>query len=150
MVEAFRFALWVASAIAVMGVAARPRNRTPWALLAGVVLCKALDHYGVEFNFLFWWLIDVLVISIIVPIDAGFNIRRAVRHMSRADMSIVLLFPVAWLVYLTPDPWRFYGSTAVVIAQLLLTFPFARFYVRAKENFKNRDDWTNLDLRVAA
>ncbi len=149
MADAFNAALWVAIAFAVCGLFAHPKNRTVWALLAGIAVSKTLDWRGFEFDRSAWMMLDLLVIAAIVPYKWGDRIMTAWGRMSKVDMSIVLLFPLAWMVYLTPDPWRYYGSVSVVIAQLLLTFPWRRFYARFKRNMANRDEWTNFDPMVS-
>lgn len=116
-----------------------PRNRTAWALLASVALCLTLDWRGVEFDAAFWWLIDVLVIAVIYR-----------RGMPRADWIILALFPVAWAAYFLPNPWRYEIALAVVIAQLLLTVPYAAFWGRLKRMPKLPDRWSDFDLMVSA
>lgn len=112
MVEA---AFWLAVACAVTGVLAG--NRTAVVLLASALLCVGLDQAEVAFNFLFWLLIDCVVILAIIR-----------RGMSYADVAVIALFAPAWVFYLLPDPLRFYGSVVVVIAQLVLTFPAVRLW----------------------
>ena len=80
--------------------------------LASVGLCFAFDHFGVPFNFVVWMLIDLAVVAVII--------RPA---MTAADCIVIALFIPAWCFYLLPAETRFAGSFAVVVAQLVLTFP---------------------------
>lgn len=150
MADAFEIALWVAIAIAACGAVARPQNRTAWALVASAVLSLALDWRGVEFNFLFWWLIDVLVLAVFVPLEPRFNLWRAFLRMGWTDRFVAAFFPVAWLAYLLPDPWRYYATTAIVVVQLLLTLPYAELRARLKRACRTPDKWNEFDLRVMA
>jgi hypothetical protein len=122
MVEA---AFWLAVACAVVGAFAG--NRTAVVLLASVLLCIGLDQAEVAFNFLFWVLIDCVVILAIVR-----------RGMTYADVAVIALFAPAWVFYLLPDPMRFYGSMAVVIGQLVLTFPAVRLWASLKAYLPSR------------
>jgi hypothetical protein len=101
---------WLSVACAACG--ALTRNRTAWVLLASVAFCLGLDAAEVKFHFVFWMLIDtVVVLAIIHP------------KMTRTDCVILALFIPAWCFYLMPDEARFWGTFVVVVAQLTLTFP---------------------------
>ena len=139
---------WLAVACAVLG--AVTRSRTAMALLGSVAACLVMDYAQVPFDFVTWVLIDLLVIAIIIPYEFGDSVKTVIRRMSKNDIWVVLLFPVAWVAYLTYDPWRYYGSMLVVISQLFLMFPCGSLYTRFRENFKNRDEWTCIDPMVAA
>jgi hypothetical protein len=101
---------WLAVACGV--VSASTGNRTAWALLASVGLCFAFDHFGVPFNFVVWMLIDLAVVAVIIR-----------PTMTAVDCIVIALFIPAWCFYLLPAETRFAGSFAVVVAQLVLTFP---------------------------
>lgn len=87
-------------------------NRTAFALLASVFTSWLLQspHWQV------WFGIDLMVLSAILR-----------RNMGAADKLICLLFPVAWVSYCLPEWDRYNGSAAVVVLQLLLTFPVRKF-----------------------
>lgn len=110
MIEA---AFWLAVVCAVAG--ALTGNRTAWALLASVGLCFALEQAQVAFHLCLWVLIDLGIIAAIIR-----------PSMTNTDVLIVALFIPAWVFYLAPDPARFIGSSAVVVAQLALCFPAKR------------------------
>lgn len=123
-------AFWLSAACAVAG--ALCGNRTSSLLLASAALCVALDELGVAFHFIFWLLIDLVVIrGIIRP------------QMTNADVVILALFIPAWVFYLLPDPPRYTGTMIVVCAQLILTFPFERARAattRLVSDLKKNDD----------
>jgi len=106
-------ALWLAVACAFAGAFAG--NRTAVVLLASLMLCMGLDEAGIQFNFLFWLLIDVAVIGAIIRPDMRFR-----------DCAVLVLFLPAWSFYLADENTRYIGGSVVVILQLMLTFPIVR------------------------
>lgn len=143
MIEA---ALWIAIAAAVCGALAR--NRVAWVLLPSVAYCLYLDWAGAAFNPLRWLVLDVSAMALIAWVTLS--------NMTYANCAIFGLFFVGWTAYMLPDPYRYIGSTAVTILQLLLTFPLGksgqmmrRLFSRWKANFRFRDEWTNLESREA-
>lgn len=129
-------AFWIAVACGVLG--AVTGNRTAWILLASVGLCLALDRYQVPFNFVLWLLIDLVVILAILRPD-----------LTKADCVVLALFVPAWVFYLMPPDTRFTGSFAVVVAQLLLTFPAEAMRKGVKRFYHGRDH-DHFDQMVAA
>jgi hypothetical protein len=127
---------WIAVACGVAG--ALTGNRTAWALLASVAMCLALDSARIEFNFVVWMLIDLAVIFVIVR-----------PGMTYSDVVILALFIPAWAFYVMPDPARFWGSFAVVVAQLLLCAPVASVSARARRWWADARDTDHTDLRMA-
>jgi hypothetical protein len=103
-------AIWLAASFAV--VAAASGDRAARALLASFALCVVLETAGVQFNFIFWLMIDIAV--------AMATIHRA---MTFRDVYLIALFIPAWGFYLTPDEARYVGVSLILIAQFLLTFP---------------------------
>lgn len=103
--------LWLAVSIAC--VSAFMGNRTAWALLAGVSFSRVMD--AMPFNPLEWVAVDALMLAAIIR-----------RNMTMADMMICCLFVMAWAFYMLPDPMRHDGTTIIVIAQMLLTFPLLK------------------------
>jgi hypothetical protein len=121
-------------------VAALSGNRTAWPLLASAAFSYGLDMAGVSFDWIWWLLIDFAVIAaIILPLAA---------RPSKADIAILALFLPAWGFYAAPDPWRFWGATSVVIAQLLLTFPAANAWRRIKQVNSDFNPWDHFNLRA--
>jgi hypothetical protein len=111
-VASFLLALAIAAGL-VAGICFN--NRTAWPLLGSVVLCLYLRERVVPFDPLLWFLIDL---------EAALFIIR--RNMPVRDYIIIGLFVPAWVSYALPDPWRNWGSSAVVITQLLLTVPLRK------------------------
>lgn len=125
------------------GVAAFKGNRTAWFLLASAAFTSALGLWGIGYNAFLWLLIDLAVIT-------GIALSQ---KMTRCDMIIIALFVPAWVAYAVDDLTAYYVASAVVSGQLFLTFPpeYARRALkRAKETFRFRDEWTNLDPKVTA
>ena len=143
MAEALKITLWAAVALAFLGAwhrvperrLPRPRNRTAWVMLASVSLCLALDAAGVQFLFIVWMMFDALVVLAIIR-----------RSMTTTDCAIIALFIPAWVFYLAPDPWRYYGAATVTIAQLLLTLPVSEAWKIIGRPSKPDDDGPNFDL----
>jgi hypothetical protein len=48
------------------------------------------------------------------------------RRPLKLEWIIGLLFVPAFVSYVLPDPWRYWGSSCVVITQLLLTIPLTK------------------------
>lgn len=131
-------AMWLASGIGLAALVAG--NRTAAPLLASFLLASALCWAGVPFNFFFWLVIDVAVILVI-----------ARPEMTRADIWIVLLFAPAWALYLMPEsPWMWWGTGAVVIAQFMLTVPYARLAAAVKARWRRRRAPRRRDLLCEA
>jgi hypothetical protein len=130
-------------ALGCAAVSALAGNRTAWILLASVAFCLGLDWAGAPFNVVRWLIFDTIAMSLIL----------ALSKLDRTDWAILALFFAGWAAYGLPDPYRYTGSMAVTILQLLLTFPrreaFSRLVARWKANFQHRDEWTNLESRGA-
>jgi hypothetical protein len=90
-------------------------NRTAWPLLGSLFFCLGLREWQAPFEFWFWFQIDLLAMLFILR-----------RNMPYRDWIILGLFGLAWVSYLLPDPLRNWGSSAVVITQLLLTIPLVK------------------------
>ena len=134
-------ALWVAMVCALCG--ALTGNRTAWVLLVSVSLCLALDQAGVPFSLVRWLIFDTLAMALILLLS----------KLTQADWLILALFFAGWAAYCLPDPYRYTGTMAVTILQLLLTFPLReavrRLVGRWKANFQHRNEWTDLEKRGA-
>lgn len=130
-------------ALGCAAVSALAGNRTAWVLLASVAFCLGLDAAGVPFSVVRWLILDTLAMSLILLLS----------RLDRTDWIILALFFAGWAAYGLPDPYRYYGSVAVTILQLLLTFPLReathRIVDRWKANFQHRDEWTDLRARGA-
>jgi hypothetical protein len=115
-------------------------NRTAWALLSSLGLCLLSDGMGWDRPPFVLLLIDAAVIAFIFsswPPKAS-------------DIVITSLFIPAWAGYLMPEDTRFQIGFAVVVLQLILTFPlfmFLRGMGKSALTLRERDDF---DLRVAA
>lgn len=118
--------LWLAVAAAVSGALwgfrlrspwqSVKRNRAPLALLASLALCVlVLEPLGMPFDWVLWVGIDLAVIAALL--------RHPVSDTPTRDIVILSLFVPAWVFYSMEPPVRFQGGLAVVITQLLLTFP---------------------------
>lgn len=132
-------ALWVAMACALCG--ALTGNRAAWVLVPSAALCLYLDCRGVPFNWVRWVTMDLVAMALIAGI---------VSKLTRMDWAILLLFPVGWVAYAMGDPIRYIGTMLVTIAQLLLTFPLARFRARLRQYRSPADRWDEFDLLVRA
>jgi hypothetical protein len=137
-------ALWIALACAMCGALAR--NRVAWVLLASVAYCLYLDWAGVPFSVIRWLMLDASAMILI----AMFAKR------TLANCIIFALFFAGWAAYSLPDPYRYTGSVAITVIQLLLTFPLGdarqmlcRLGARWKANFRHRAEWTDLESREA-
>jgi hypothetical protein len=95
-------------------------DRVAWPLLVSLGICVAMDVEGVEFDAELWMLIDVLVSLAIVNADMVKDPQAHCRQW-----AIVALFPPAFVLYQMDASVRYIGCSAVVIAQLLLTFPLS-------------------------
>lgn len=119
-------------------VGAWQRKRASIALLASTALTSVFVWLEVPFDWRMWGAIDLAVILAIVS-----------ERMTVADWVILLLFIPAWVAYGEPDAFAHDFTTALVSAQLILTFPakdmFRRLVVRWKANFRYRDEWTNFE-----
>ncbi len=96
-------------------IAALMGNRTAWPLLISTVVAYVMDRAEIDFNWPGWLALDLAVILCI-----------ARRNMPLADKFILALFIPAWFCYALPDPWKYWGSSAVVIVQLLLSIPLSK------------------------
>lgn len=132
-------ALWIAMGCAACG--AFTGNRAAWVLLPSVVLCLYLDYRGVPFDFARWVTLDLIAIALIAVLTW---------KPDRLEWAILALFVAGWVAYALGDPIRHIGSWVVSIAQLLLTFPLARFLARLKHDRMQPDRWNEFDLMVIA
>jgi hypothetical protein len=88
-------------------------NRTAIPLLLSTVAAYMLDSEPFH-----WQLCVLLDCAVIVCVSR--------RNMPLADKIILALLIPAWVSYALPDPWKYWGSSAVVILQLLLTIPLSK------------------------
>lgn len=130
-------ALIVSALAALAGAAAR--NVTAAALLGSFVFSEALCKLGVPFNFVFWVVIDLVVIVFIVRPD-----------MKRRDAAILALFLPIWGFYLLqPEGWS-EGVAWLVCVQMLACLPDPRPLGRRIAKFNRTfDPWNHFDLRIA-
>lgn len=115
-------------------VAAVMGNRTALPLLASAALCAFLSWMQVPFNPWFWTAIDLMAIVAIVAL-------RWV-EMNRSDTAIVALFLPAWALYQVDNVMlQGWGTFTIVVAQFMLTVPFARIWSalrkRVSEGFRH-------------
>jgi hypothetical protein len=113
-------------------------NRTAAPLLASFAASTLLCWGGVQFNFLFWIMLDLVVVAFIVHY-----------RMTWADLVILALFIPAWLAYLAPEPWRFYGTFAAVVLQFAFTLPVARLWVALRRP-RGSSDGKDFDMKMVA
>lgn len=97
-------------------------------LLASVATCIFLTSKGVQFNFLLWLMIDLIVLAGIlidkIQLRSPIIVYRI--DITARDVVILALFAPAWVFYIHEPETREQGTFAVVVAQLFLTFPVAR------------------------
>lgn len=105
-------------------VDALKQNRTTLALLVNFAISTGLCWADVPFNFWFWVLIDVA---------AGLAILN--EDNTRDEIAILILYPVAWACYAIGGDVRLYGSSAVVVAQFLLTSPRQEMIAQVRRLF---------------
>jgi hypothetical protein len=120
------------------------RNHVAWPLVASAVLCIGLDYLGVPFNPLLWTVVDVAVIVAIIRIRGGW------RKLGRVDWAILGLFVPGWVAYALPADPRAAITFAVVVAQMVLTLPFATMRDRLKGAHQQPEKWNEFDLMVTA
>lgn len=141
--------LGVAVACGVAG--ALTGNRTAWALLASVAYCLAMDWLGVAFNPFLWLMVDLAVcLAILLPVIPKFARFFPKLRVSSADVAILALFGPAWIGYLMEPDVRYQIGFAVVVTQLLVTFPSCaawRLLTRASSDMAGKDDF---DLMAVA
>jgi len=117
-------------------------NPTSWALIASAGFSSLLIWAGVPFDGLIWFLIDLVVIVVILTCSRTFP-----------DWIVVALFFAAWPLYPRVEAGDGTASDVVnivVALQLIVSAPWRRFMARAKRTLHRHDDWTNLNLKVAA
>lgn len=105
------------------------RNRAPWALLASLAVCLfVLEPFKVPFNPVIWIAIDLAVAAAII--------RFPMSDMPTRDIVVLALFFPGLAFYTMEPEVRYQGGLAVVITQLLLTFPAVgvRDWLRARLN----------------
>jgi len=106
-------AFWASVACAVAGSYYGDRAGT--ALMCSALFAGAITTLGADFALWAWAGIDIVTALVIIR-----------KGMPRRDILIVAMFLPGWAFYLLPDPWRFWGSSVVVIAQMMLVFPVAQ------------------------
>jgi len=112
-------AFWASVACAVAGSYYGDRAGT--ALMCSALFAGAITALGADFALWAWAGIDIVTALAIIR-----------KGMPRRDILIVAMFLPGWAFYLLPDPWRFWGSSVVVIAQMMLVFPVAQVRGRFK------------------
>jgi len=108
-------------------------SRTAWALLASAAVSSGLIWAGVPFDIKIWRTIDILVVACI-----------ATGPLGAKDLLILSLFIPIWSLY--ERPYAGDGINLIVAAQLVLTLPFARLWLRAKQATIASKDWGDFDL----
>ena len=142
--------LWLAAAIGWLSLMVRigtlrPRtalqalkqNRAAIALLLNFALATALCWSEVPFNFWLWVLIDLAAALAIFNDD-----------MTREEIAINLLFPVAWAAYLIGGEVREWGAAAVVLAQFLLVGLYGEAATSARALWAAHRPSRHADLMV--
>ena len=103
--------------MACASVAALMGTRAAWPLLFGAAIAEILRPSGLMEQWRVCAAIDLAVIALLLALC---------RKPLKIEWIIGLLFIPAWISYALPDPWRYWGSSAVVITQLLLTIPLVK------------------------
>lgn len=120
------------------------RSRTPLALLASVALCVfVLEPFEVPFNWVLWGAIDIAVVAAIWRVPFS--------DLPTRDLVILSLFVPAWCFYTMEPDVRAQGSLAVVVTQLLLTFPAEEMqrFLRTRKNRKRDNGGDRLSFSTA-
>lgn len=85
-------------------------NRAAIALLCGVAFSKVLEGTFLGWHVLF--MADLMIAACFID-----------RNMTRANIMVVSLFPMAWIAYALPPPFYYWLPYSVVCLQLLLCVP---------------------------
>ena len=92
-------------------------TRAAYPLLLDAAIAERIRPYGLLHDWKVCVAIDCLALAMLI-----FLCRRPLR----LEWIIGLLFVPACVSYFLPDPWRYWGSSCVVITQLLLTIPLVK------------------------
>ena len=107
--------------------------------MCSALLVGGLTAAGAHFALWVWVAVDAITALAIMR-----------RGMPRRDVFIVALFLPGWAAYLFDDPYRFWGSSIIVIVQMLATFPLRQLIGRGARIPKLPDIIDNILPRDAA
>lgn len=139
---------WLAAVLGLAG--ALTGNRVAWPLLASFGFYQVACWQQWPFDRDVWAMVDcVVLIGIAIVL---FNEARKDRLWtpSGSDLAVVFLFVPLMTSYALEQAAGHILSMVASIAQLLVVVRYGWLFRRWKANFRNRREWTDLDLRVAA
>lgn len=120
-------AFWFAVACTVAG--SFHGDRAAVALMCSALFVGAMTWAGAPFALWAWALVDAVTAFAIIH-----------RNMPRRDYIVIACFVPGWAFYLVDDPWRFWGTSIVVIVQMMLVAPYAKSW----QIFRSRKPSSNL------
>jgi hypothetical protein len=142
---------WLAAAMALAGV--RKGNLVALPLLASFAFCLLARAAGLPFILWLWLAVDVLVFAAVAwPLVPIIRARAWVWLPAyRTEIAILALFVPALAAYAMPEGAAYVLSSVAATVQLLVTFPYRRFWSRIRNTrlpHSSHDDFDFLRVRA--